>query len=184
MRNDFFILSFFVGYILSFDLVRLRTIRLSARSGAHIECRCSVPCTEDVTITNVIIKTPDRKYDWGCEWRHARRQWAENFGDFWKKQLVEIRSWARLVDFWAQARPGQFVAYGMHRAFVGSDGTVSRVKIVSPSPRVVFTFALFFLSLSLWTYEQDLALNSSQGLICHKILSTNFYKSYIIMPVV
>ena len=34
-----FILSFFVGYILSFGLVRLRTIRLSARAGSHIECR-------------------------------------------------------------------------------------------------------------------------------------------------
>ena len=34
----FFILSFFLGYILSFGLVRLRTIRLSARAGAHIEC--------------------------------------------------------------------------------------------------------------------------------------------------
>ena len=61
----FFILSFFVGYILSFGLVRPRTIRLSARVGAHIECRCSRSCAEDVTITNVIRKTPDRKCDWG-----------------------------------------------------------------------------------------------------------------------
>ena len=57
----FFILSFFVGYILSFSLVRLRNIRLSARAGAHIECRCSRSCAEDVTITDVIIKTPDGK---------------------------------------------------------------------------------------------------------------------------
>ena len=56
----FFILSFFIGYILSFGLVRLRTIRLSARAGAHIEPRCSRSCGEDVTITYVIIKTPDR----------------------------------------------------------------------------------------------------------------------------
>ena len=56
-----FILSFFVGYILSFGLVRLRTIRLSARVGAHIERRCSRSFGEDVTITDVIIKTPDRK---------------------------------------------------------------------------------------------------------------------------
>ena len=58
-----FILSFFVGYILSFGLVRLRTIRVSARAGTHIERRCSRSCTEDVTITNVIIKTPDGKWD-------------------------------------------------------------------------------------------------------------------------
>ena len=60
-----FILSFFVGYILSFGLVRPRTIRLSARAGAHIECRFSRSSAEDVTITNVIIKPPDRKWDWG-----------------------------------------------------------------------------------------------------------------------
>ena len=47
-----------MGYILSFGLVRLRTIRLSARAGAHIEIRCSRSCVEDVTITDVIIKTP------------------------------------------------------------------------------------------------------------------------------
>ena len=59
-----FILSFFVGYILSFGLVRLRTIRLRARAGAHNKCS-SQSRAEDVTITNVIIKTPDRKWDWG-----------------------------------------------------------------------------------------------------------------------
>ena len=58
----FFILSFFVGYILSFGLVRLRTIRLSARVGAYIERRCSRSRGEELTITDVIIKTPDRKW--------------------------------------------------------------------------------------------------------------------------
>ena len=48
----FFILSFFVGYILSFGLVRLRTFRLSARVGAHIECRW---------MWQSQIKTPGRK---------------------------------------------------------------------------------------------------------------------------
>ena len=61
----FFILSYFVVYVLSFGLVRLRTIRLSARAGAHIECWCSRSCAEDVTITGVMIKTPGRKWDWG-----------------------------------------------------------------------------------------------------------------------
>ena len=60
-RMIFFISSFFVGYILSFGFVRLRTIQLCARAGTNIECRCSCARTEDVTITNVIIKTPDRK---------------------------------------------------------------------------------------------------------------------------
>ena len=58
----FFILSFFVGYILSFGLVRLRTIWLSALAGSHIECRCLRSCAEDVTITNIMIKPPD----WGA----------------------------------------------------------------------------------------------------------------------
>ena len=87
----FFILPFFVSYISSFGLVRLRTIRLSARVGAHIERRYSRSRGEDVAITDIIIKIPDRKFDWGCEWRHARKRWA---GDSWwflkKKQLVEI----------------------------------------------------------------------------------------------
>ena len=30
--------------------------------GAHIECRCSRSRREDVTITDVIMKTPDRKW--------------------------------------------------------------------------------------------------------------------------
>ena len=65
----FFILSsFFVGYILSFGLVRLRTIRLSARAGTHIERRRSRSRSrgKNMTITDVIIKTPDMKMDW--EW--------------------------------------------------------------------------------------------------------------------
>ena len=53
---------FFVGYSLPFDLVRLRTVRLSARVEAHIERRCSRSHGEDVTITDVIIKNPDRKW--------------------------------------------------------------------------------------------------------------------------
>ena len=61
----FFILSFFLGYILSFGLVRLRTIRLSAWIRAHIEHRSSRFGGEDVKITDVIIKTPGRKWDRG-----------------------------------------------------------------------------------------------------------------------
>ena len=71
----FFILSFFVGYILSLGLVWLRTIWLSARAGAHIEYS-SHSRVEDVTITNVIIKTPDRKWDWSVNdfWWFLKKQ--------------------------------------------------------------------------------------------------------------
>ena len=72
--EEFFYIIIFVGYILSFGLVWLRTIRLSSQVGAHIERRCSRSRGEDGTITDVIIKTPDRKYDWGCEWRHVRKR--------------------------------------------------------------------------------------------------------------
>ena len=60
-------LSFFVGYILSFSLVRLRTIRFSAHAGTH-KRRFLCSCTEDVTITDVIIKTPDSISDWGAKY--------------------------------------------------------------------------------------------------------------------
>ena len=134
---------FSLGYILSFGLVRLRTIQFSARAGAHIECRCSRSHAKDVTITNVIIKTPDRKWDWGV---NDVMPGSEGLGILvifekdvswvwsWAKR-VEIWSWAKRVEIWSWTRRVQFVAYGMHRVFVGSDGTVSIVKIVSLSPR-------------------------------------------------
>ena len=55
--------------------------------GAHIECRCLRSRGEDVTITDVIIKTPDKKWDWGCEWRPARKRWAGILGYFEKKAV-------------------------------------------------------------------------------------------------
>ena len=74
----FFILSFFVLYILPFGLVRLRTFRL-----VHGLVRCThrvLVFTRargvDVTIRDVAIKTPDRKYDQGCKWSHVRTPWG------------------------------------------------------------------------------------------------------------
>ena len=62
----------------------------------------------------------------GCEWRHARKRWAEIFGDFEKDV-----SWDPTLG---QASPAG--GYGMRSVFVGSDRTVSIVKIVSLSPRI------------------------------------------------
>ena len=62
----YFILSFFVGFILSFGLVKLRTIRLSAHAGIHNERRSSRSRAEDVIITDVIIKTQIGN-ELGCE---------------------------------------------------------------------------------------------------------------------
>ena len=72
---------FFVGYILSFGLVRLRTIRLSALVEAHIERR------EDVTITDVIIKTPNRKWTGDVNDVMPGRDGLRILGDFWKKAV-------------------------------------------------------------------------------------------------
>ena len=69
----------------------------------------------------------------GCEWRHARKRWAENFSDFWEKQLVEVWLWARRVEILTLGEVSPAGGYGMRRTFVGSDGTVSIVKIVSLS---------------------------------------------------
>ena len=96
-------------------------------------CRCR--CTHWVQFTLVRRgydnhkchnKKPDRKWDWGSEWRHARKRWAGNFGDFWKKavrfdsewgqsswglrdaqrvywgQLVEILTLGRAVQKWVE----------------------------------------------------------------------------------
>ena len=120
MRKDlFFLLSFFVGYILSFGLVRLRTIRLSARSGAHIEWSSRSP-PEDVTITNVIIKTPNRKCHWGVNDVMPGSEGLGILVIFEKKQLVKICLWARLVEIRTWARPVQLWSTGYAAAFVGS----------------------------------------------------------------
>ena len=74
--------------VISSGLVRLRTIRLSTRVGAQIERRCSRSRGEDVTITDVIIKTPDRKWHWGI-WMTSMpgSDGLRILGDFWKKAV-------------------------------------------------------------------------------------------------
>ena len=83
----FFILSFFVGYILSFGLVRLRTIRLSARVGAHIERRRSRSRGEDVTITDVIIKPRIVNGTGDVNDVMPGSDGLRILGDFWKKAV-------------------------------------------------------------------------------------------------
>ena len=132
LRNDFFTSSFFVSYILSFGLVRLWTIRLSARAGAHIGYSCSRSCAEDVTITNVIIKHPDRKFDWGVNDVMPGSDGLRILVIYEKNS--ELRSdagWGELIF-----EPGRSQSScGLRDAprVVGSDGTVSIVKIVSLS---------------------------------------------------
>ena len=71
-------------------LVGLWTIRLSAGAGAHIEYS-SCSHAEDMTITNVIIKTPDRKWNWGVNdimpGSDGLRIWV-----FWKSSWLRFES--------------------------------------------------------------------------------------------
>ena len=90
---------------------------------------------EDVTMTNVIIKTLDRKWNWGENDIMPRSNGLGILVIFekavsWDLSLGEA-SW-----FLSLGEASPVGAYGMRRAFVVSDGTVSIVKIVSLSPRV------------------------------------------------
>ena len=98
-------------------MVVLWTIRLSARAGAHIEYS-SRSRAEDMAITNVIIKTPDKKWDRGV---NDVKRWGGKFSDFEKD-----------VNWNFDSGPGS-PAGGWLKDDVG---TVSIVKIVSLTPRV------------------------------------------------
>ena len=161
----FFILSFFVGYILSFGLVRLRTIRLSARVGAHIERRCSRSRGEDVTITDVIIKTRIENVTGDVNDVMPVSDGLRILGDFWKKELVEIWSWTKRVNFWTWARPVQLWTTGCPR-LVGSDGTVSIVKIVSFSPRVENLKVKKVIKVSYLNYRESSVFRVFFGFLC------------------
>ena len=82
----FFILSFFIGYILSFALVRLWTVRLLVQVFTLTHEGCDNHKCHN--------KNPRWKMGKGCGWRHARKWGAGNFGDFWKKAV----SWDLTLD--------------------------------------------------------------------------------------
>ena len=127
VEGFFLYYHFFVGYILSFGLVRFRTVQLSAWVGAHIERR------EDVTITDVIIKIPDRKWTGDVNDVMPGSDGLRILGDFWKKAELRFEPrWSELIF-----GPGQGQSsHRSTRCIAWSDGTVSIVKIVSLSPRV------------------------------------------------
>ena len=115
----FFFINHF-SLIISYHsvLVGLWNKWFSSGVGAHIKYS-SRSCVEDMTITNVIIKPPNRKWAW--VWMTSCLEaMGWEFGDFWKKKLVEIWVWAGPVQ----------LGWGLT---VGDVGTVSIVKIVSLS---------------------------------------------------
>ena len=48
-----------------------------------------------VSFRDVTIKIPDRRYDQGCEWRHAPEAWAE----IWEMSVCWVLPWKKTVDF-------------------------------------------------------------------------------------
>ena len=99
----FFLLINFVNYILSFGLIGLWTIRLSAGAGAHIEYS-SRWRAEDMTITNVIIKTPDRKWT-----------------GVWMTSCPEAMGWGQSFEIWLWARPVHMGATGCATCLLRSE---------------------------------------------------------------
>ena len=92
IAEGFFILSFFVGYILSFGLVRLRTIRLSARLGAHIERRCSRSRGGGGDNHRCYNKKPRIGNRTGCmNDVMLRSDGLRILGDFWKKKTQLVK---------------------------------------------------------------------------------------------
>ena len=78
----------------------------------------------------------------GCEWRHARKRWAENLVIL-RKTVVEIWLWAEPVKLevetmeFCRSLPTEILgATGGVARLLGQIVPVSRVKIVSLSPPV------------------------------------------------
>ena len=132
--KDFFILSFFVGYIISFGLVRCThwvQLFTLARGGCDNH-RCH-------------NKNPGLEMGLGTWMTSCLEAMGWDSCVFWKKQFVEIWDWTKRVGIRIWARPVQFFAAGC--ACVGwvselradAGGTVSIVKTVSLSLLVLKT---------------------------------------------
>ena len=84
------------------------------------ERRFSRACGADVSFRDVTIKIPDRRYDQGCEWRHAPEAWAEIFEKSQLVELVEFLPGKKKVDFRLLTE-----ALWRVRTWFGADGKVS-----------------------------------------------------------
>ena len=192
----FFISSFFIGYILYFSLVRLGTIRLSAQVGTHIERRCSRLRMENVTITDVIIRTPDRKWTGDVNDIMPRSDGLRILGDFWKKTVswdlkLDEASWfsnrgeARPVGSMRCATCGGVRWNSQHRKIVSlsprdENLKVKKViKVLYLNYRESSVFQVFFGFLSTWTFHVSVYLYSvfyvSVSWICYNSLKLKFY---------
>ena len=132
--------------------------------GAHIERRCSRARGADVTISDITIKTPDRKWDWGREWRHARKRWG--FRGFEKKAVSWDLNSEQAIRFLARAEGSTKCAAragvrwkSQHRKKLCLSLLMSKnlklkkvIKSFVPEPiSTVFGFLYMFMNI-LWSY--------------------------------
>ena len=96
---------------------------------------------------------------------------------FEKKQLVEIGTWPKRVDFWASARPGQLGLRDAARV-VGSTGTVSLVKIVSLAPRVENLKVKKVIKVSYLNYGKSSVFRVFFGFLCRWTFYRSVYFTY------
>ena len=151
---------------------------------------------EDVTITDVTIKTPDRKWEWGCEWHHSRKRWAEDFW-IWKKAV----SWDSTLEeggrFVIWVRPDQLGVYRMPACWLSQwveswqwmNSQHSKKLCLSllmsenlklkkvnksfvPEPRKSSVFCVFQIPMRMNTYEHSMNIctfHISISWLCYKV---------------
>ena len=95
---------------------------------------CSRACREDVTITDVTIKTPDRKYDRGREGRHAPEAMCWGFWNL--KKTVSWDSTLEEDTWFSGARRGQTNSLRRGAARSGVRWKSQHRKKLSLSPHV------------------------------------------------
>ena len=101
----FFYLIIFVGYILTFGLVRLRTVRVLVQVFMLARRGCNNHEYHNK-------KNPDRKWNWGVIDVMPGSNGLGILVIFENKQLVEIWRWSRRVEIRTWARRDKFVSTG------------------------------------------------------------------------
>ena len=121
------------------------------------ERRCSRARRTDVSFRDVSIKTLDRGYDQGCEWRHAPEAWAE----IWEKSVSwdfasEEEGWLSLAR--RGLATGAHVVWGRWKSQVYLSPYVEKsfnskvIKSFVPELRSRKCFCVSGFLCALWTF--------------------------------
>ena len=125
-------------------------------------------------------KKPRKEVGLGCERRHARKWWAGILGDFEKKQLVEIWSWTRRVQFgstgcaarcwvrWNSQHSKNCVSLSSCWKPKSQEGNKS---FVPELPRVVSVSGF----LCIWTFYISVYFTHSYLAMLHKVSTHQIY---------